>query len=287
MPLFPASRKIRTCNMASIKTLLGYSDGEDVFAFSNADAEIMLAHVSDFGTEDANEQLVADLVYEWKPSAIFTSGDNSQGGLDYDDDVEAYYGEYVGRNLMWPCPGNHDYNDGLLACPEYFAYFNGSINNRYYYKKTFGPVSLFMLDSVAYTPDGVTTSGAQYAWLARELQSSRSTWNIVSCHYPPYSSASERSPGETGMRWGFGALGADIVISGHNHQYERLYYDTYYIVAGTGGQTIRAFDTPLSGSQFRYNDTFGAGRLIVSPTKLRWEWRTYDNALVDSITLET
>ena len=272
--------------MSDKRTLLGYSTGEDVFEFSKADLELMLAHISDFGTEDANEGLVADLVYSWQPNVIFTSGDNSQGGLDYDDDVQAYYGEFVDRNLLWPCPGNHDYNDGVRSCPEYFEYFNGVLNDRYYYRKTFGPVCLWMLDSVDYTPDGVTTESAQYAWLARELPKSSSTWNIVSCHYPPYSSALERSPGQIGMRWGFGVLGADLVISGHNHQYERLYQDTHYIVAGTGGQTIREFDTPIAGSQFRYNDTFGAGRVLVTPTKLRWEWRTHDDALVDSLTLE-
>jgi acid phosphatase len=269
--------------MSTAKTLTDYSAEEDVFSFSNADAEVVLAHISDFGSEDDNEEKVRDLVYGWKPDAIFTSGDNSQADYDYIDDVDYYYGEYVDRELLWPCPGNHDWDDGTLAA--YFSYFTDVAGNRYYYKKTFGPVTLFMLDSNANTPDGITTSDAQYEWFAREIQASRSPWNIVACHHPPYSSSAVHA-GNTSLRWGFGALGADMVLSGHNHQYERLYEDTHYIVAGTGGQFLYNFTTPVSQSVLRYNAFHGAGKLIATPTKLRWEWRTYLGALIDSVEVE-
>jgi tartrate-resistant acid phosphatase type 5 len=267
--------------MSTAKTLTDYSAEEDVFSFSNADAEVVLAHIADFGDGGANETLVRDLVYGWKPDAIFTSGDNSYA--NYAADVDAFYGEYVDRDLLWPCPGNHDWDDGTLAA--YFSYFYDVTGTRYYYKKTFGPVSLFMLDSDTETPDGTTIYDAQYEWFARDIQASRSPWNIVSFHHPPYTSSSSHAA-TTGMRWGFGDLGADLVLNGHNHQYERLYEDTHYIVNGAGGRPLYGFTTPVSQSIVRYSDMHGAGKLIATPTKLRWEWRNYLGALIDSLEVE-
>lgn len=243
----------------------------------------MLAHISDFGTENATETLVANLVYSWRPDAIFTSGDNSQGGLNYEDDVGADYGEFVDRKLLWPCPGNHDWEGGTIA--DYMDYFSDVVENRHYYKKVFGPLALFMLDSVAYTPDGYDTDSAQYDWLARELPASNAPWNIVSLHYPPYSSGATHGSIED-LQWGFGALGADMVFSGHDHIYERLYVDTYYIVAGMGGSSLYSFGDTVTGSQFRYNSLNGAGKLIATPNKLKWAFYSYDGALVDSLTLD-
>jgi predicted phosphodiesterase len=270
--------------MSTTKTISGYSPEEEVFSFSNADAEVVLAHVSDIGNETANKQSVADLVYSWRPDAIFTSGDNCDSTVqNYALNVGSYYGEYVARDLIWPVPGNHDWDDNTLAA--YFSYFSSVVGAAYYYKKTFGPISLFMLDSNANTPDGNTTSGAQYAWLARELAASCSPWNIVSQHHPAYGSSLQYGS-VTAAQWGYGALGADIVFNGHAHLYERSYNDTYYISAGTGGSALYSFTTPTAYSQFRYNTLHGAGKLIATPNKLRWEWRNVSGALIDSLELE-
>ena len=270
--------------MSTEQSITGFSTGEDVFEFSAADNEVVLANISDYGNGSAAELNVANLVSGWRPDAIFTNGDNSYSTLyDYDTSIGLYYGDYVDRNLVIPSPGNHDWDDGTLAV--YLAYFAGVVKNRYYYKQTIGPVSLFMLDSNSVTPDGNTISGAQYQWLAGALAASRSPWNIVAFHHPPFTSGIVHDP-EVDMRWGFGALGADMVFNGHNHQYERLYSDTYYIVNGAGGSSLYNFTTPASQSQFRYNTYNGAGKLIATPNKLKWEFFNYLGASIDTLTLE-
>jgi tartrate-resistant acid phosphatase type 5 len=270
--------------MSDAKTLTGYSDPEDVFAFSNADAEVVLANISDYGNATLAEQNVKNLVYSWRPDAIWTNGDNTYSTIyAYADTIGGYYGEFVDRNLLWPCPGNHDWDDDTLAA--YLAYFDGVVAKRYYYKKVFGPVAIYFLDSNPETPDGNTTSSRQYEWLVDALETSQSPWNLVAFHHTPWGSCSARANDEW-MRWGFGDLGADIAFNGHCHVYERVLKDCYHITNGCGGSGLYGFGTPIEGSQVRADDWNGAGKLVATPTKLTWQFHTYDGALVDRLVLE-
>ena len=267
--------------MSDTITVRGTSTGEDIFSFTNADNEIVIANIGDFGSADSNEQLVATLVESWEPDALTTTGDNSYNGPDYDADVDPYYGDMVLRGMVYPCPGNHDWDDDLDA---YFAYFEDTVGDRYYYKKTLGAVSLFMLDGNANTPDGILSSEVQSAWLTDELSNSSSPWNVVMVHQPPYSSGTVHGS-TANLQWGFS--GADLVLSGHEHNYERLLVGgMQYIINGLGGKSKYAFGTPLSGSQYRYNTLYGAGKMTVTPKRLQWEFYSYDGALVDSLEME-
>jgi predicted phosphodiesterase len=268
--------------VSSAKLIAGYSTQEDVFKYSTADSEIVLANIGDYGTEDANETLVANLVKSWNVDAIFTNGDNSQAGTNYDADVQADYGDFVDRKKMWPCPGNHDWDDGTAQA--YLNYFAEIIEGRYYYQKTFGPVTLFMLDGNSQTPDGNDPDSYQADWLTTEVERCRSPWKVACIHQPPFTSSAVHGSRED-SQWDF--TGLDIVFSGHTHLYERLYTDgIYYVVNGLGGQTIYNFSTALSISQFRYNSLRGAGKMIVTPTRLVWRFYSYDGAMIDSLTLE-
>ena len=56
------------------------------------------------------------------------------------------------------------------------------------------------------------------------------------------------------MQWPYASWGADAVISGHDHTYERIFADgIVYFVNGLGGHGTYGFITPVSGSQVRYN----------------------------------
>jgi hypothetical protein len=73
--------------------------------------------------------------------------------------------------------------------------------------------------------------------------------------YPPYSS------GGIGInffaQWSYKDWGASAVISGHDHDYERLNVGGLpYFVDGTGGAPIQPFATPVSGSQVRYSGDY-------------------------------
>ena len=76
--------------------------------------------------------------------------------------------------------------------------------------------------------------------------------------------------------------GADIVLSGHNHQYERFAPQRFdgalddskgirEFVAGTGGAGLYAFTTPQPNSQVRYQG-YGVLKLTLGATNYAWEF---------------
>ena len=238
-------------------------------------ALIRFAVVGDYGTGDQNEAMVSELVHTWKPDFIITVGDNNYPygeaktidqniGQFYHDFISPYTGNYGAGsdiNRFFPALGNHDLYD--VGDQPYLDYFTLPGNERYY-DFVWGPVHFFALDSEPSEPDGTTADSVQAQWLKAGLAASTSSWNVVFDHYPPYSSGYHGSIAY--MRWPFAAWGADVVLSGHDHSYERLIVDGIpYIVNGLGGASIYEFKTPLKESVARYNTTYGA--MLITATQ--------------------
>ncbi|MGB4628034.1 MAG: metallophosphoesterase, partial [Propionicimonas sp.] len=192
----------------------------------------------------------------------------------------------------FPAMGNHDYTDARPSPETYLDYFDlpgdgftNTSGNERYYDFGEGPVHFFVLNSNPQEPDGTDETSSQAEWLQQQLAASGSAWNIVVDHHPPYSSDADH--GSTpGLQWPFAAWGADVVISGHAHTYERVMRDGItYFVNGLGGSPFDKFTTPVSGSVVRYNDTWGAQRVTVTPSTLTFDFLTTEGALVDSHTV--
>ena len=68
----------------------------------------------------------------------------------------------------------------------------------------------------------------------------------------------------------------DIVLNGHDHDYERIYRDgVREFIVGTGGKSLGAFGGSVSGSQFRYNANYGVLFLALgSDATYSWQVRT-------------
>jgi tartrate-resistant acid phosphatase type 5 len=250
------------------------------------------AVIGDYGTGDSNEASVAKLVHSWNPDFIITVGDNnySQGAYEtmdekvgqfYHDYIYPYFGSYgqgATENRFFPTLGNHDwYTPGAQPYLDTFTL----PGNERYYDFVWGTMHFFAVDSDANEPDGYSVDSAQAAWLKAGLESSSSDWNIVYFHYAPYSSSFHGSIEY--MRWPFAAWGADVVLSGHDHNYERLLVDGIpYFVNGLGGAKIYDFKEPLPESQMRFNATYGAMLVTEKPGELLFEFYTRHNELVDT-----
>jgi hypothetical protein len=91
------------------------------------------------------------------------------------------------------------------------------------------------------------------------------------------------------MQWPYAAWGADAVIGGHDHTYERIARDgILYFVNGLGGNSPYGFGTPIAGSQVRYNASRGAQRITADADSLTFEFLSVDGGgtLRDSVTLD-
>jgi hypothetical protein len=276
-------------------------------------AATTFAIIGDYGRGDANEAAVAKLVASWDPAFIIAVGDDyysPAGGVGtgrYDESTGAYYCRWLkdvtttgqrcpsGQapvNAFFPAMGNHDYSDATPAPQSYLTYFRlpgagilNSSGNERYYDFVEGPVHFFVLNSNPEEPDGTSSTSPQAQWLKAHLAASASAWSIVYDHHPPYSS--DTTHGSTAeLRWPFATWGADAVLSGHSHTYERIMKDgIVYFVNGLGGAPRYAFGTPVAGSKVRYDADWGAQRVTVTPTTLTFAFYNVAGTLVDTYTL--
>jgi hypothetical protein len=253
---------------------------------------IRFAVIGDYGLASQGEQDVANLVKSWKPDFIITTGDDNYptgAASTIDQNIGQYYHDfifpYTGRygagattNRFFPSLGNHDWI--AAGATPYLNYFVLPGNERYY-DVSWGPVNLFAVDSDPNEPDGVSSTSKQAAWLQSKLAASSACWKLVYFHHAAFSSGPHGST--EWMQWPFPAWGADVVLSGHDHTYERILVNGFpYFVNGLGGNSRYSFGAPVAGSQVRYNATFGAMRVTATRTSLLYEFIATDGKVIDT-----
>jgi hypothetical protein len=88
------------------------------------------------------------------------------------------------------------------------------------------------------------------------------------------------------MRWPFRAWGAEVVLAGHDHTYERLAVDGIpYFVTGLGGSSKYDFPgPPIAETQFRYNEDFGAMLVTANKSAITYDFLTADGVKRDTLT---
>jgi tartrate-resistant acid phosphatase type 5 len=249
------------------------------------------AVIGDYGMDNSAEADVAALIQGWQPDLVITTGDNNypSGAADtIDANIGKYFSNYIfpyvgaygpgaDLNRFFPSFGNHDWYTS--EAQPYLDYFTLPGNERYY-DFTWGAVHFFAIDSDENEPDGINAGSVQAAWLEQGLATSSSAWNIVYMHYPPYSSGDHGST--DWMQWPFAAWGADAVLAGHDHLYERLLVDGIpFFTNGAGGAALYDFVVILPQSQYRYNADYGAMLVTASETELVFEFYNRVGELVD------
>ena len=182
---------------------------------------------------------------------VFTAGDNAypQGRVeDFKNCYEPWWGRHKGRTR--PSPGNHDYDTPGAA--GYFAYFGSSAGpaGTGYYSYSAGAWTVLSLNSNV----GVDRASAQVQWMRGELARAGDRCTAAYFHHPPFTSADR---GESLFMRGFwqelNAGGVDLVVTGHEHMYERFApmngngdadpeHGSRLFVVGTGGGDAGAGD---------------------------------------------
>ena len=169
-----------------------------------------------------------------------------------------------------------------------------------------GNVAWFVLDTnsnendLNFTTQNTNTSNSPEAtWLKDALATSTAQWKIVVSFNPVYSSGNSTNPPGPGsspwMQWPFKEWGATAVISGHEHDYERLNVGGLpYFVDGLGGEDIQGFGAAVAGSQVRfgagspYNGVqpdFGALKVDATAAALTFQFVTRTGLVVDTYSI--
>jgi 3',5'-cyclic AMP phosphodiesterase CpdA len=150
------------------------------------------------------------------------------------------------RNRPWmPSPGNHEneLGNGPIGFQAYQTYFSlpeaagqTEISKGLWYAFTAGSVRVVSIanDDVCYQDGGNSyvrgySSGAQKAWLEKELAAARADrnidWIVICMHQVAISTADNFNGADLGIReeWVplFDKYEVDLVVCGHEHHYER------------------------------------------------------------------
>jgi hypothetical protein len=219
--------------------------------------------------------------------------------------------DYLGRyDLSWgsyksntaPVPGNHEYQ--TTTASGYFDYFNGvgvqtgpaGSRDEGYYSYNLGSWHLVALNANCGTngvPGGCSGSSPQMTWLRSDLTSNPATCTLAYWHQPRFSSMSTSQP----MTAAWNILydhAADVVLNGHQHNYERFApmapngslektAGIREFIVGTGGKSLTSYPQTYPTSKVEDATSFGVLRLTLYPYKYVWQFvPTAGGTLTDS-----
>jgi hypothetical protein len=249
---------------------------------------LVIAVVGDYGgcaVDCSEEQKVADMVHSWNPATIISVGDNAYDGaakaaadmVPYTPDITA--GKFLGAL------GNEDYGD--TCNPNGAAAVMQVLRKPSHYVAALGGglVDLFVANTECGEPDGNTPGSPQAKQLQTAVAQSVARWKIVVGHRSPFSSGP--SHGTPSDSW-LAPPGTDLVLSGHDHNFEELVAGaTHYVIDGAGGHGLHPQCQPACAplSQWRDDAHFGAVRLVITQQALRVEYVATGGIVLHTFTL--
>jgi hypothetical protein len=199
---------------------------------------VRFAVIGDSGTGNAQQYQVAQTMQSFHASFPFEFvlmlGDNIYGNNSahgFRKKFEEPYRPLLDSGVkFYASLGNHDDPDQRLYKP-----FN--MDGKRYYAFRKGDVHFLALDSTYMNAE-------QMSWIRRELSGSPAKWTICYFHHPLYSDARFHGP-DLDLRKQLEPIlddaGVDVVLSGHDHVYERLQpqHGIFYFVQGSSGELRR------------------------------------------------
>jgi hypothetical protein len=192
------------------------------------------------------------------------------------------------RSRWHAAPGNHEYESPGAA--PYFTYFGAAAGpaGLGYYAFTAGDWLILMLNSNVPT----TTGSPQYEFVRAELQAQRTPCTMAVWHHPLFSSGPNGPTPRMRDLWALlESSRAEVVVSGHDHLYERFARQRWdgtadpangirQFVVGTGGADQNNFVRNLANSEERIM-RYGVARFTLRPAQIDWEFVNLDGSIAD------
>ena len=238
------------------------------------------------------QQRTANLLARADLAGILMLGDGQYdtGQLaDYDAVFAPTWGRF--RSLLHPIPGNHEYSGRNPQATGYFDFFNGPGNQTGpagdrtagYYSFDIGSWHVIALNSnCRWLPDGCAAGSPEEQWLRADLAAHPVACTLAYMHHPRFGSAGN----DTDIAPLYQALydgGADVLLSGHHHLYERFApldpagaaddaRGLREFIVGTGGKSLVGATGHKAGSAALDATTFGVLRLTLADGGYGWHF---------------
>ena len=241
-----------------------------------------IASCDDLAGAEATAKLIDKI-----PGTVFAAGD-----LAYPDGSDEQFAKCYGptwgrfKDRTRPAPGNHEYHkSGASGYARYFGAAAGD-PDKGYYSYVLGTWHIVVLNSECAEVGGCEAASAQGKWLREDLAEHAVPCTLAYFHKPLFSSGDRHgSDPEMKPLWDtlYGA-GADVILNGHDHDYERFapqdpkgHADAKHgireFVVGSGGKNShRKMGEALANSEVRNDDTFGVLKLTLHAAGYDWEF---------------
>ncbi len=243
----------------------------------------MLVGAGDIASCDRRESEATVKLLDGIAGTVFTAGDHAYPNGTAREFVECYgvsWGRH--RNRTRPAPGNHDY--GTPQAAPYFKYFgaNAGPAGRGYYSYNLGAWHIVSLNS---NPNAASWGVAQEEWLRADLKANPSTCILAYWHHPRFSSGKTygNQPYLAALYKILYQHGVSVLISGHEHNYERFAPQNpegkadakgvRQFIAGTGGAPLYRIGAVKPNSEVRNGSSHGVLMFTLQASNYDWEFR--------------
>ncbi|MEP7000407.1 MAG: Ig-like domain-containing protein [bacterium] len=219
--------------------------------------------------------------------AVYNLGDNayeSGTATEFANCYDPTWGRHKARTR--PSAGNHEYN--TVGASGYYGYFGAAAGDpsKGYYSYDLGTWHIIVLNSnSSCTTVSCAAGSAQETWLRADLAANSKACTLAYWHHPRFNSGSSHG-NNTAVAPFWNALyelGADVILNGHEHVYERFGPQTPSATAdavsgirqftvGTGGRSHYTFGTIQPNSEVRNGDTYGVLKLTLKTGSYDWQF---------------
>ena len=259
-------------------------------------ADPVLVGAGDIVSCDGTDDKATAALVERTPGIVFTLGDNT-----YDEGTSAQfqdcYGPSWGRFLdrtRFAVAGNHDYLTDHGA--PFKAYFGSAAvrDGVTWFSEDVGTWHVIVLDAnCAELTGGCGPDSPEVQWLRADLAASTARCTVALWHQPRFSSGLHGNDPVVGPFWdALYAAGADLVLNGHDHDYERFAPQSpsgaadpsrgiTEMVVGTGGAPLRAFGPEIANDVVRSSFAHGVVALTLHPSGWSFQFVSTDGSFSD------
>ena len=243
-----------------------------------------------------HQKYTSDLLVNQGLSAVLPVGDLQYacpGAAAFAQSYDPTWGRL--KSITFPATGNHEYYttanatgtgcDATADADGYFSYFGAKAGDpaKGYYSYDIGTWHLVALNTNNNCAVVACGAGsAQELWLKADLAAHPNACTLAYFHYPVFSSKTPLTFGQAFWQDLYNA-GAEVVLDGHVHNYERFAPQTpagvadpangiREFVVGTGGKSLEAFATTIQANSEVRLRTFGVLKLTLHPTSYDWQF---------------
>lgn len=269
---------------------VAYDDGVDGVPRVVAVGDIACQPGRAVSRTTCRQSATALLARQLDPDLVLTLGDNQYEQGTYEQYLASYdptWGRLLDRTR--PALGNHEYRD--RDARGYYTYFaDRQPGPPGYYRVAVGEWQVFILNSNCDRID----CRAQASWLSREMTANPSTCSAVVLHHPRFSSGEHGSNPSMQQLWAVAyAHRNDVVLSGHDHDYERFRpmnprggvetaRGMVEFVSGAGGKSLYSAGRRVPGSVYFQARAHGVLSLDLSSTRFAWTFRSIHGEEMDA-----